>query len=198
MAASPSKINNTIQRRPDDWNARKAAVDSMRPKHSKKRSEPKQLMSLFTVPGMPSRSSADSLSAEASTSAGSSPHRPMLNNNLHVQDALSRIREEDSIGGVWDADFASDITLAQIQSQPFTTKGQSRCTDDQARRRMRREMRIRASIPFDPQRPRLLGFRSRPRRREALLEQPRQAIWTITPIWLSMRMSQVSKLKWQA
>jgi len=34
-----------------------------------------------------------------------------------VQDALSRIREEDSRGGVWDADFASDITVAQIQSE---------------------------------------------------------------------------------
>jgi hypothetical protein len=34
-----------------------------------------------------------------------------------VQDALSRIKEEDSRGGVWDADFASDITVAQIQSE---------------------------------------------------------------------------------
>jgi hypothetical protein len=37
-----------------------------------------------------------------------------------VQDALSRIKEEDSRGGVWDEDFASDITMAQIQSGPVS------------------------------------------------------------------------------
>jgi len=76
-------------------------------------------MGLFTVPGMPTRSSADSLSAEPSSSAGPSPIRPILTSNFQVQDALSRIREEDSRGGVWDADFASDITMAQIQSESF-------------------------------------------------------------------------------
>jgi hypothetical protein len=109
-----------MQRKPDDAGQRRQAVpDSMRARQSKKRSEPKQLLSLFSAPGLPTLSSADSLSAEPSTSANPSPHRPVLHGNLQVQDALSRVREEDSRGGVWDADFASDITLAQIQSASY-------------------------------------------------------------------------------
>lgn len=109
-----------MQRKPDEAGQRRQAVpDSMRARQSKKRSEPKQLLSLFSAPGLPTLSSADSLSAEPSTSANPSPNRPVLHGNLQVQDALSRVREEDSRGGVWDADFASDITLAQIQSEPL-------------------------------------------------------------------------------
>jgi len=112
--ASPSKIS-TIQRKPDD----RKAPESQRPRPAKSRTGAKQLMGLFTNPGMPTRSSADALSAEPSSSAGPSPIRPILTSNFQVQDALSRIREEDSRGGVWDADFASDITMAQIQSESF-------------------------------------------------------------------------------
>jgi hypothetical protein len=110
--ASPNKLA-TMQRRPDEAHRSQAVPGSMRARQAKKRSEPKQLLSLFSAPGLPTLSSADSLSAEPSTS----PHRPVYTGNLQMQDALSRVREEDSRGGVWDADFASDITLAQIQSQ---------------------------------------------------------------------------------
>lgn len=103
-----------MQRNPDDV---RKPTGSSRPRPAKSRTGAKQLINLFTNPGMPSRSSADSISAEPSSSAGPSPIRPLIASNFHVQDALSRIKEEDSRGGIWDADFASDITMAQIQSE---------------------------------------------------------------------------------
>lgn len=88
--------------------------------HGKKPSDHNPLAGLFskpTVPFLPTRTSADSLAAEPSTSANPSPHNAGLQNNLHVSDVLNRAREEEEPGESWDDDFASDISFANMPSE---------------------------------------------------------------------------------
>lgn len=89
--------------------------------HTKKPSDHNPLAGLFSkpsaVPALPTRTSADSLSAEPSTSANPSPHNAGIQKNLHMTDVLSRAKEEDEAGESWDDDFASDISLANVHRE---------------------------------------------------------------------------------
>jgi hypothetical protein len=69
---------------------------------------------LFSLPGLAPRSSAESLTAQPSSSSNPSPaHHPgIMHKNLHVSDVLSRARE--SAGESWDDDFAADISLSKL------------------------------------------------------------------------------------
>ncbi|RXK41642.1 STE/STE11/CDC15 protein kinase [Tremella mesenterica] len=75
----------------------------------------KQSVAALFALGLPSRSSADSLAAQPSTSAANSPAHPqpgLISKNFHVNDVLTRAKE--SGGETWDDDFASDISLTKL------------------------------------------------------------------------------------
>jgi hypothetical protein len=91
------------------------------------------------------------------------------------------------------------ISLQTSQSlRSKVSPSQRSCANHQVRKRKRLEMRNKVSIRFGLSRPRQLDFLLHQLKRDRLHERLRQAIWTIILTWLSMKMSQVSKLKWQA
>ena len=78
-------------------------------------------LNVFGFPAMASRSSNESVAAQASSSSSASPahgsHQSagILQKNMHVSDVMHRQRETQ--GETWDDDFAADISLSRLNRE---------------------------------------------------------------------------------
>ena len=82
-------------------------------------------LNMFGFPAMASRSSNESVMAQASGSAQPSPAHGLnhasaglMQKNMHVTDVLQRERETQ--GESWDDDFAADISLSRLNRELLT------------------------------------------------------------------------------
>jgi hypothetical protein len=82
--------------------------------HARKISDTSSL-AMFALPVMTSRSSGESISAQANPLPATlhAPAGGLLQKNQHVSDVLSRAKESIS-EETWDDDFAEDTTLSNV------------------------------------------------------------------------------------
>ncbi|KAK4686255.1 hypothetical protein P7C73_g3874, partial [Tremellales sp. Uapishka_1] len=122
-AKKPMTVFDEAVQRVQEWNEalnaspkalgtmRRTPITQVQPRKSSiSRPSNQHSLGLFSLPPLPSRSSAESISAQGAGQPG------LLQKNLHVSDVLSRAKESGE-GERWDDDFASDITLSNLPNR---------------------------------------------------------------------------------
>ena len=94
---------------------------------SARRVDSQKPLGIYALPTLPTRSSVESVAAQASGSlgivGGQVPHSQaggLLQKTLHASDVISRTRED--VGESWDDDFASDISFSKLNNNAVAPK----------------------------------------------------------------------------